>query len=114
MIHQDLGALFAVAMLAAGCSDVTVINTGEHPAQTATAPTAAPSTPPSNAHLVNAFNYVAHVRLLPVTDGNRTFWQWECRFTTRPGEEAAMAKMVGEQVYEAGFEAIRGHEHLAA
>ena len=30
------------------------------------------------------FNYVAHVRLLPVTDGDRTFWQWESRFTTRP------------------------------
>ena len=38
------------------------------------------------------FNYVAHVRLLPVTDGNRTFWLWEGRFTTRRGEEAAMAK----------------------
>ena len=24
------------------------------------------------------FNYVAHVRLLPVTDGDRTFWHWEC------------------------------------
>ena len=23
------------------------------------------------------FNYVAHVRLLPVTDGDRTFWHWE-------------------------------------
>ena len=23
------------------------------------------------------FNYVAHVRLLPVTDGNRSFWHWE-------------------------------------
>ena len=31
------------------------------------------------------FNYVAHVRLLPVTDGDRTFWHWECRFTTRAG-----------------------------
>ena len=33
------------------------------------------------------FNYVAHVRLLPVTDGDRTFWHWESRFTTRPGDE---------------------------
>ena len=37
------------------------------------------------------FNYVAHVRLLPVTDGNRTFWHWECRFTTPAGREAEMA-----------------------
>ena len=63
---------------------------------------------------VPLLNYVAHVRLLPVTDGNRTFWHWECRFTTPPGREAEMAKMVGEQIYEAGFEAIRNHEALAA
>jgi hypothetical protein len=55
------------------------------------------------------FNYVAHVRLLPVTDGDRTFWHWESRFTTRPGEEKRLAQMVGEEIYQAGFEAIREH-----
>ena len=49
-----------------------------------------------------------------VDDGNRTFWHWECQFTTPAGREAEMAKMVGEQIYEAGFEAIRRHEALAA
>jgi hypothetical protein len=58
---------------------------------------------------VPLFNYVAHVRLLPVTDGNRTFWEWESRFTTRAGEEAQMVAMVGEQIYQAGFNAIRQH-----
>ena len=38
---------------------------------------------------VPLFNYVAHVRLAPVTDGDRTFWDWRCSFTTRKGEEAA-------------------------
>ena len=60
------------------------------------------------------FNYVAHVSLVPVTDGDRTFWQWESRFDTRPGEEAEMEAMVGENIYEAGFEAIRQHMGLAA
>ena len=55
------------------------------------------------------FNYVAHVRLMPVTDGDRTFWEWESRFTTRAGEEAQMTGMVGEQIYQAGFDAIRRH-----
>ena len=55
------------------------------------------------------FNYVAHVRLLPVTDGDRTFWHWESRFTTPAGEEKRLAEMVGEQIYQAGFEAIRNH-----
>jgi len=54
-------------------------------------------------------NYVAHVRLLPVTDGDRTFWHWESRFDTPPGEEAALVQMVGENVYAAGFEAVRRH-----
>jgi hypothetical protein len=55
------------------------------------------------------FNYVAHVRLLPVTDGDRTFWHWESRFTARPAEAAQLTAMVGEQIYQAGFEAIRRH-----
>jgi hypothetical protein len=60
------------------------------------------------------FNYVAHVRLLPVTDGNRTFWHWEARFTTPAGAEADMTKLVGEQIFEAGFESIRRLDALAA
>jgi len=53
------------------------------------------------------FNYVAHVRLLPVTDGDRTFWHWESRFTTRPDDAVRIVEMVAEQIYQAGFEAIR-------
>jgi hypothetical protein len=53
------------------------------------------------------FNYVAHIRLLPVTDGNRSFWHWESRFTTPPGREAELAETVGNDVYSAGMEAVR-------
>jgi hypothetical protein len=60
------------------------------------------------------FNYVAHVRLLPVTDGDRTFWQWESRFTTRPEDREGITQMVAEQIYQAGFEAIRHHLKEAA
>ena len=63
---------------------------------------------------VPLFNYVSHVTLVPVTDGDRTFWQWESRFDTRAGEEAEMAQMVGENIYQAGFEAIRQHMGLAS
>lgn len=52
-------------------------------------------------------NYVAEVSLKPVTDGNRTFWSWRCSFNTPPGQEKALAGLVAEQVYEAGFKAIR-------
>jgi hypothetical protein len=53
------------------------------------------------------FNYVAHMRLLPVTDGDRSFWRWESSSTTPAGREAELAEVVGEQVYSAGMEAVR-------
>ncbi len=55
------------------------------------------------------FNYVAHVRLYPVTDGDRTFWEWEGRFDTPIGQEQALRDLVGDNIYTAGFEAIRRH-----
>ena len=55
------------------------------------------------------FNYVAHVRLFPVTDGNRTYWEWESRFDTPAGRSDELAELVGDGIYAAGFEAIRTH-----
>jgi uncharacterized protein YndB with AHSA1/START domain len=52
-------------------------------------------------------NYVAHVRLAPVTDGDRTFWHWESRFDTLKGRESEFARMVGDDIYGSGFVAIR-------
>lgn len=61
---------------------------------------------------VPLFNYVAHVRLVPVTDGDMTFWEWESRFDTPRGQEESLAEMVGEQIYQAGFDAVRTHMGL--
>ena len=52
-------------------------------------------------------NYVAHVRLLPVTDGDQTFWHWESRFDTPPGREQELERTVGKDIYEGGFRAVR-------
>ena len=60
------------------------------------------------------FNYVAHVRLLPVTDGDRTFWHWASCFTTRPEDAERITHMVAEDISQAGFEAIRKHLKEAA
>ncbi|MEO0914902.1 MAG: SRPBCC family protein, partial [Pseudomonadota bacterium] len=60
------------------------------------------------------FNYIAHVRLFPVTDGDRTFWEWEGRFDTPSGREAELAEMVGTNIYEAGMDAIRAGMGLEA
>ena len=52
-------------------------------------------------------NYVAHVRLIPVTDGDHTFWQWDCRFDAPEGRAGELAALVGDNIYQAGFDAIR-------
>ena len=52
--------------------------------------------------------------LLPVTDGDRTFWHWESRFSTRPEDKDRITQMVSEDIYQAGFEAIRRHLKEAA
>lgn len=58
---------------------------------------------------VPLLNYVAHVRLAPVTDGDMTFWHWESRFDTPPGREEELRVLVAENVYQAGFDAIRAY-----
>lgn len=62
---------------------------------------------------VPLLNYVAHVRLAPVTDGDRTFWHWQCRFDTPPGRETELRDMVATKIYRAGFQAVREHMGLA-
>ena len=59
-------------------------------------------------------DYVAEMFLKPVTDGDRTFWSWSSRFRTPPGEEEALARLVGEEVYEAGFAGVRAALGLRA
>jgi NADPH:quinone reductase-like Zn-dependent oxidoreductase len=55
------------------------------------------------------YDYVATVRLKPVTESSRTFWEWTSSFEAPEGEETALAALVGEQVYESGFDAVKSH-----
>lgn len=57
-------------------------------------------------------NYVAHVRLFPVTDGNQTYWEWESRFDTPKGSGRELADLVGDGIYVAGFKAVSEHMGL--
>jgi len=52
------------------------------------------------------YDYVATVTLKPVTDADATFWEWRSRFRTPPGQENQLALLVGESIYEAGFDAL--------
>ncbi|WP_305989026.1 SRPBCC family protein [Roseibium sp. MMSF_3544] len=55
------------------------------------------------------FNYVAHVRLFPVTDEDWTMWEWESRFDTPKGRDRELADLVGNDIYVAGFKAVAEH-----
>ncbi len=52
-------------------------------------------------------NYVAEVSLKPITDTDRTYWQWQSKFDTPPGQEQELKSLVEEQIYQAGFNAIK-------
>src|SRR5262249_51924326 len=54
------------------------------------------------------FGYVATIRLKPVTDGRRTFFGWSSDFETPVGREEELRRLVGEQIYEAGFDPVNG------
>lgn len=51
--------------------------------------------------------YVASIRLKPVTDGNATFWEWRSEFHPPEHRRDELVKLVAEDIYRAGFAAIR-------
>jgi hypothetical protein len=52
-------------------------------------------------------NYVATLKLTPVTDGNRTFAEWWAEFDPPPGRERALADQIGQSVFQAAFDALK-------
>ncbi|MGE0799946.1 MAG: SRPBCC family protein [Lautropia sp.] len=52
-------------------------------------------------------NYVATLKLTPVTDGDRTFAEWWAEFDAPPGREQALAEQVGQGVFQAAFDHLK-------
>jgi hypothetical protein len=52
-------------------------------------------------------NYVATLRLLKITDGNRTYIEWSAEFNTPPEAEAEMVALVGGGVFQGGIDALK-------
>jgi hypothetical protein len=52
-------------------------------------------------------NYVARLRALPVTDGDRSFVEWTAEFDVKPENEAAMRQTIGQGVFQTGFDALK-------
>ncbi|HEU0204898.1 MAG TPA: SRPBCC family protein [Burkholderiaceae bacterium] len=54
-------------------------------------------------------NYVATLKLTPVTDGNRTFIEWSAEFDCDPARERELVQAIGQGVFQAGFDALKRH-----
>jgi hypothetical protein len=52
-------------------------------------------------------DYVATLKLTPVTDGNRTFAEWTAEFECEPGRERELADLVGNGVFQAAFDNLK-------
>jgi hypothetical protein len=53
--------------------------------------------------------YVATLKLTPVTDGNRSFAEWSAEFECAPGRENELTQLIGTGVFQGGFDALKSH-----
>ncbi len=55
------------------------------------------------------WNYKATLRLLPITDGNRTYIEWSAEFDAKPEDEQGLIELVEQGVFQGGFDALKAH-----
>jgi hypothetical protein len=52
-------------------------------------------------------NYIATLKLTPITDGDRCFAEWTTEFDCAPAREAELARTIGEGVFQGGFDNLK-------
>ncbi|MCY3874435.1 MAG: SRPBCC family protein [Rhodobacteraceae bacterium] len=52
-------------------------------------------------------DYVATLRLTPVTDGDRCFGEWSAEFACDADKESDLVGTIGGDVFQAGFDALK-------
>jgi hypothetical protein len=52
-------------------------------------------------------NYVATLKVTPITDGDRCFAEWSAAFDCAPGREQELHQLVGQGVFQGGFDALK-------
>ncbi|ANN78186.1 SRPBCC family protein [Bordetella flabilis] len=52
-------------------------------------------------------DYVATLKLTPVTDGDRCFAEWTAEFGCPAEREAELRRLIGQDVFQAGFDALK-------
>jgi hypothetical protein len=53
-------------------------------------------------------NYIATLRLIPITEGDQTFVEWSVEFDAVPDREEQIAADVRRNVFSAGLAALKG------
>jgi hypothetical protein len=54
-------------------------------------------------------DYVATLRLTPITDGDRTFIEWSADFECASDVESDLVTGIGTNVFQSGFDALKRH-----
>ena len=54
-------------------------------------------------------NYIATLRLTPITDGDRTFAEWSAEFDCPPEREGDLVELIGNGVFQGGFDSLKRH-----
>ena len=54
-------------------------------------------------------DYIATLRLTPVTEGDRSFVEWSAEFSCAPEHETDLVEGIGRDVFQAGFDALKRH-----
>ena len=52
-------------------------------------------------------NYVATLKLTPITDGGRSFAEWSAEFDCPPEREAELVAAIGQGVFQGGFDSLK-------
>ncbi len=52
-------------------------------------------------------NYTATLKLMPITDGDRTFAEWTAEFDCDPAREHELVTQIGQGVFQAGFDQLK-------
>jgi hypothetical protein len=54
-------------------------------------------------------NYIATLKLTPITDGGRSFAEWSAEFDCAEGRERELTDTIGGGVFQGGFDALKRH-----
>lgn len=55
------------------------------------------------------WDYIATLRLTPITDGDRCFIEWSAEFSCDPANEQDLVSGISTNVFQGGFDALKRH-----